>query len=141
MLVPIVVGAVLGVLFVLAARAWTGSTGRLVLGIGLVVTALIYVGFALAAEDRSRSLVIEMVGVLLFGLLAWLGLRRSLWWLSIGWLGHVAWDVGLHLDRTLAGVPAWYPLFCIGFDLVVAGYLLAPASQPRPHSQVDSIGA
>jgi hypothetical protein len=141
MLIPIVVGAVLGVFLVLAARVWTRGVGSRVLARGLVVTALIYVGFALAAQDRSRSLVIETVGVLLFGLLAWLGLRRSLWWLSIGWLGHVVWDVGLHLDRTLAGVPSWYPLFCVGFDLMVAGYLLGPASQPRPHSQVDSIGA
>jgi hypothetical protein len=138
MLIPIVVGAVLGVLFVLAARAWTRGTGRLVLVVGLLVTALIYVGFALAAEDRNRSLAVEAFGVLLFGLLAWLGLRRSLWWLSIGWLGHVAWDVGLHLDRTLAAVPAWYPLFCVGFDLVVAGYLLGPASQSRPDSRFES---
>lgn len=141
MLIPIVLGAVLGVSFVLGARAWTRGTGRLPLVVGLLVTALIYVGFALAAEDRNRSLVVEAFGVVLFGLLAWLGLRRSLWWLSVGWLGHVAWDVGLHLDRTLAAVPAWYPLFCVGFDLVVAGYLLGPASQPRPHSRVDSLGA
>jgi hypothetical protein len=36
----------------------------------------------------------------------------------------MAWDVGLHLDQTPGVVSAWYRLLCVGFDLVVVGYLL-----------------
>lgn len=123
MLAPIVFGAVLGGLLVMAARTWSRSERR-VLAIGLVIAALIYLGFSLFPGADSPSLQLEASGVAIFGFLAWLGFRRSLWWLAAGWLAHVAWDVGLHLDRLSGGVPGWYPLLCVGFDLVVVGYLL-----------------
>jgi hypothetical protein len=124
MLLPIVLGAVLGGLFVLGAR--TGSRGgeRRALALGLALAAVIYVGFALAAGGDRGDLILETIGVAIFGVLAWLGFRYSLWWLAAGWLAHVAWDVGLHLDQNHGLVPAWYPLLCVGFDLVVVGYLL-----------------
>lgn len=128
MLPPIMIGAVLGALLAIFARSRKAAEVR-VLTLGLVVTALIYVGLALAGDNR-QWLMTELLGVGLFGSLAWLGLRASLWWLALGWVGHVAWDVGLHLDRAQPLVGAWYPLFCIGFDLVVAGYLVNPALGP-----------
>lgn len=128
MLLPIVVGAILGALFAIFARARKAAEVR-VLALGLVVAALIYVGLALAGRGREW-LGIEMAGVALFGLLAWLGLRGSPWWLAVGWVAHVGWDVGLHLDRAQAVVGAWYPLLCVGFDLVVAGFVLSAAPVP-----------
>ena len=104
MLVPILVGAMLGALFAIFARAAKAAEVR-VLALGLVVAALIYVGLALAGRGREW-LGIEMAGVALFGFLAWLGLRASRWWLATGWAAHVAWDVGLHLDRAQAVVGA-----------------------------------
>jgi hypothetical protein len=127
MLLPILIGAVLGALFVLVARRRGGTSEARVLALGLVVAALIYVGLALARADR-HGLALEAAGLGIFGLIAWLGARASLWWLVLGWVAHVGWDVGLHLDRSQGSVAAWYPLLCIGFDLVVAGYLLGPAS-------------
>jgi hypothetical protein len=131
MLRPILLGAVLGGLFVLGMRAWRRSAERRVLALGLLVAALIYVGLAVASQSDSRALILEASGVAIFGVLAWLGLRSSLWWLAAGWLAHVAWDVGLHFDQRQVFVPAWYPLLCVGFDLVVAGYLLGPVSATR----------
>lgn len=125
MLLPILLGAILGALFAIFARARKAAEVR-VLALGLVVAALIYVGLAVAGRGREW-LGIEMAGVVLFGLLAWLGLRASPWWLAVGWVAHVGWDVGLHLDRAQAVVGAWYPLLCVGFDLVVAGFVLSAA--------------
>jgi hypothetical protein len=130
MLLPILLGAVLGSLFALAARSRTRTGEVRLLALGLVVAALIYVGLALLDADR-RWLALEAVGLGVFGLLAWVGVRTSLWWLVLGWLAHVGWDVGLHLDRPQAFVAAWYPLTCVGFDLVVAGFLLGPATAER----------
>jgi hypothetical protein len=128
MLPPILIGAVLGALLAIFVRTRKGAEVG-VLTLGLVVTALIYVGLALAGDYRQWVLT-ELLGVALFGSLAWLGLRVSLWWLALGWLGHVGWDVGLHLDRAQPIVGAWYPLFCVGFDLVVAGFLVSAALGP-----------
>jgi hypothetical protein len=124
MLLPIIVGALLGPVLVLMARR-SGRVGEVrVLAIGLVVTAFIYVALALPETNRSW-LVLETGGLAIFGVLASLGARVSPGWLTLGWVGHVAWDVGLHLDRAESLVDPWYPLFCVGFDLIVAGYLLS----------------
>ena len=128
MLLPILIGAVLGALLAIFARTRRAAEVR-VLTLGLVVTALIYVGLALARDNQW--LVTELLGFALFGGLAWLGLRVSPWWLALGWVGHVGWDVGLHLERAQPLVGAWYPLFCVGFDLVVAGYLVNTALGPQ----------
>ena len=128
MLLPIIFGAVLGALFVLVARRRKRHGEIRLLALGLVVAALIYIVLALAAGADGRWLSLEAVGLGMFGVLAWLGLRASLWWLTLGWVAHVGWDVGLHLDRAQAFVPVWYPLLCVGFDLVVAGYLLGLAT-------------
>jgi hypothetical protein len=110
-------GAALGALFVAitARRTPRGEAG--LLAIGLVIAALIYVLVALFGAGRS-GLLYEVVGLLLFGAIAWLGVRVSHLWLALGWAAHVAWDVGLHVDRIQAIVPAWYPLLCVGFDLI-----------------------
>jgi hypothetical protein len=126
MLLPIMIGALLGPVLVLMARR-SGRVGEVrVLAIGLVVTAFLYVALAVPGADRSW-LVLEIGGLAIFGVLAWLGTRISPGWLALGWAGHVAWDVGLHLERIQSVVPPWYPLFCVGFDLIVAGYLLSLA--------------
>jgi hypothetical protein len=65
------------------------------------------------------------------GTLARLGVRGSSWWLALGWLGHVAWDVGLHLDRPQAVAPEWYLLLCVGLDLIVAGFLIGRIAPAR----------
>ena len=122
MTAPILAGAALGAGLVhVARRAGTGERG--VLAAGLLVAALIYVGFAVGARD-ARWLLLESAGVLLIAPFAWLG-RASGVWLALGWAAHVAWDVGLHLDRPQPVVGHWYPLLCVGFDLIVAGSLMA----------------
>jgi hypothetical protein len=125
MLEPILAGAVLGALFAIAARRLGGDSELRVFALGLAVAALIYVGLALPGA-AGRWLVVETAGVAIFGGIAWLGLRRP-GWLALGWTAHVVWDVALHLERAQPVVGAWYPLACIGFDLIVAGYLLNAA--------------
>jgi len=131
MLLPIIFGAVLGALFVLVARRRKRQGEIRLLALGLVVAALIYIVLALAAGADPRWLTLEAAGLGVFGVLAWLGLRASLWWLALGWVAHVGWDIGLHLDQAQTFLPTWYPLLCVGFDLVVAGFLLGPASAGR----------
>jgi hypothetical protein len=131
MLIPILLGVVLGAMFVLLARRGGRKGEMWLLALGLVAAAFIYVMLALPRGD-PRWLALEAAGLVVFAGLAWLGVRASLWWLPLGWVAHVAWDVGLHLERSQAVVAPWYPLLCVGFDLVVAGYLLGPALAGRP---------
>ena len=89
--------------------------------LGLVIAAVIYIGFALRAP-ASSMLEVEAAGVGIYGVLALLGAMRSPWYLAVGWLAHIAWDI-FQPAYAREFVPAWYPPACAGFDLVVAVWL------------------
>jgi hypothetical protein len=117
--IEIVVGLFLGIVFILLVRL-SGSYERS-FAVGLVVTALIYVGLAVFGNS-SAWILIELAGVAIFAVFAWLGLRKTGWFLAAGWALHPLWDAGLH-DYSTQFVPHWYIGGCIGFDLLVAIYI------------------
>jgi len=95
-----------------------------ILAVGLVVAALIYVGFAVVAEANPSWVATEIAGVGAYGLLAVLGLRYSNCWLVLGWIAHPIWDIGLHLVGNGALFTlAEYAIACVSFDLLVASYI------------------
>lgn len=118
----LLLGVLLGGAFLGYART-RGRAELRVLALGLLVAAAIYVGFAFFGGGLVWLLV-EATGVIVYGALAWLGLRRSGLWLAVGWALHPAWDIGLHLvGAGAAFAPAWYATACISFDLLVAVYI------------------
>jgi hypothetical protein len=113
------VGLALGTIYL--ARQWEPMTALRAYAVGLVATAAVYVALALVGRASSRWLAIEALGVALYGGLAWLGFRRWLPALALGWAAHVGWDLALHLGGPGgAFTPAWYPWLCLGFDLPIA---------------------
>ncbi len=116
-------GALLGGGLGIVARRGGPRREIRILGAGLVVAALIYVGFAAVGRAEPRWLAIEAGGVIPFAAFAWAGLRRSPLWLAAGWALHVGWDVGLHSAATTPFVPPWYPPLCVGLDAIVALWL------------------
>lgn len=96
---------------------------RLTIGaFALLLATLVYVLFALLSQNQLY-ITIEIVGLLLFLLLIWLGYQYSFWFIVLGWLLHVLWDMGLYPAETVPYVPQWYAWFCVGFDIVMALYL------------------
>ena len=92
------------------------------LGRGLVVAAIIYLGFALA-WGNAHWLAVEFIGVFIYSLFYWLSIKHNALWLSLGWLLHPAWDIFLHLTGPGEHVaPAWYAVACVSFDFAVAVY-------------------
>ena len=92
--------------------------------IGLVVAAVIYIGFSLFNADRSWVMV-EVLGVLAYGLAAWLAIRYSLLWLAAGWGLHPIWDVWLHwLGPGSDIVPPWYAIACLSFDVALGVFVI-----------------
>jgi hypothetical protein len=106
---------------------------RIALFAGLPAAAVIYVVFA-AVAGSWRDVLLELGGVLLFTAVAAAGLRWSMSLLALGWIGHVAWDLFLHPVDVSAYAPWWYPVVCIGFDVLVAGFILG-AFPIRPAGQ------
>src|SRR5262249_16221700 len=84
---------------------------------GLVIAALVYPMLAITKGDRER-LWLELVGLVLFSLTAFLGFKLSSRWLALGWVGNGMWEV------LLPSVPWWYVHGCTAFDFFLAGYIL-----------------
>ena len=93
-LFQLILGAVLALLFILFARTRGPQREPFIYSIGLIVAALFYVAFSFTGAT-TQWLIIELIGLVVFTLIAVLGLRVSLWFLVIGWASHVSWDVKL----------------------------------------------
>jgi hypothetical protein len=130
-LLAILTGVVLAVPYVIYARRMRDR--RRVFGIGLVTAAAVYVGFALRGGTR-KEILIELTGIVVFGLFVVLGVRYSIDLLALGWASHVVWDLLIHPVSTASYAPWWYPVMCIGFDLFVAGAIVGASWPPRRDS-------
>jgi hypothetical protein len=117
-------GAVLVVIAFLLSRFTREIYGRALLAIFLFAAAGAYFGFAVLAGAGPVWTLVELVGVIVFGAMALLGLRDSAWWLALGWALHPLWDVVLHYlgpGSSFASQP--YAIVCVTFDWVVAAYI------------------
>jgi hypothetical protein len=94
----------------------------------MAATAAVYVGSALAAGSRNTLALEIVLAILLFGLALagqWISLRFT----AAAFLAHGTWDL-LHVSRGLgASAGSVFPVVCVAYDWVIAGYLwwLAPA--------------
>jgi hypothetical protein len=120
-LVPVVIAFLL-------SRFVGDFAGRSVLAIFLIMAAGSYQGFAIMASDLlgagSIWAPVELVGGVVFGTMALLGLRGSHWWLAVGWAAHPIWDIVLHYFGPGGSfAPESYVIACLSFDLLIAGYI------------------
>ena len=123
-IVWLMIGLVAAALFLFYARRRGTRREPVILALGLLIAALIYVGFAIVWGD-ARWLAIEVGGLLLYSLFVWLALRDNTGWLAVGWVAHPVWDIGLHwLGEGHTVAPEWYVFACLAFDLLVAGYIV-----------------
>ncbi|MEL6381919.1 MAG: DUF6010 family protein [Cyanobacteria bacterium J06626_18] len=122
-LISLLLGLMGAIAFLLLLRTLPQAESR-ILAWGLMVAAVIYVGFAVIGDASKAWVGVEIAGVGIYGLFAILGWLYSRWWLMLGWLLHPIWDVWLHLfAKGTDFTPAWYALTCLSFDLLVAGYI------------------
>jgi len=131
MIVEIIVGFLAALLAVYIIRKVYPNKDHAFWRIGLLIAALIYVGFAVFGASWEH-LPMELGGVLIYGFIAFLSKKHTLYWLAFGWIIHVCWDLFLHSGTTTPYVPDWYPGACLGFDLVIGGYIIYLIFAKRP---------
>ena len=124
----IIIGVLLALAFIYLFHFGKEEVLKGIFAISLVIAALIYVGFAvfgLLTNSASYNwLLLEIAGLSIYFLFAFLGVKKSMWFLAVGWAAHVFWDTALHFGENVIFVPQFYPPVCIGFDLAVAAYIL-----------------
>jgi hypothetical protein len=113
----------------LLSRFARDIVGRSVLAIFLFAAAGAYFGFATVGRELVGApaiwTLVELLQVVVFGTMALLGLFGSPYWLAAGWALHPLWDVLLHyIGPGQAFTPWTYAIACIGFDWLVALYIV-----------------
>ncbi len=119
-----VCGAILALLALVLSK-FKDIVGRTLLATMLFAAAGAYFGFAFSFRLTSIWVLIELLQCVAFGALGLYGWRGSAKWLALAWVLHPVWDFPLHyLGPGRIYAPTSYVIFCIGFDWVVAAYIL-----------------
>ena len=119
---PYLIGLLLALAVSAYATALRLDRDRAFYATVLIVIAFLYVLFG-AMGGSGRAIVVESLIGGVFAAAASLGFRRNLWLVVAGLAAHGVMD--LFHGRLVAnpGVPAWWPAFCLTYDLAAAGYL------------------
>ena len=87
-----------------------------------IVIASIYALFAVMGAS-TNALVLESVAGAVFIAVAVSGFRSSLWIVVLALAAHGVFDLAHSRVISNPGVPAWWPAFCLTYDVTAAAYL------------------
>jgi len=82
----------------------------------LIVIASYYVLFAVMG-GTAQALIIESIAMTAFLVAAVIGFKSNLWIVVVALVGHGVFDFFHAGITTNAGVPAWWPSFCLAYDV------------------------
>lgn len=118
------IGIILGLVIAAVATGIGFARDRSFYPTVLIVIATYYVLFAVMG-GTYEVLIIELLVAGGFLLLAILGYRTSLWVVALGLVAHGIFDYvhGSFIEN--AGVPGWWPGFCLAIDVTLGVWLIA----------------
>ena len=132
-MLPYVVGVVLSIGVALFARRVGFDRDRAFYPTVLIVVASYYVLFAVMSGS-VETVLLESIIMALFAVAAVAGFKGSAWIVVSALAGHGVQDaVHGHIVAN-AGVPAWWPAWCLAYDVGAAGalaWILMRADTPR----------
>jgi hypothetical protein len=140
MFMPYIIGFVLSAGVAVFARRVGFDRDRAFYPTVLIVIASYYVLFA-AMSGSIQTVVLESVLMALFVITAVAGFKGSAWIIVAALAGHGVQDaVHGHIIAN-AGVPAWWPAWCLAYDVGAAGalaWLLIRADVPSTAASSSS---
>jgi len=133
MLLPFVIGIVLSAGVAVFARQVGLDRDRAFYPTVMIVIALYYVLFAVMSGS-VRTVLLESVVMSLFAIAAVAGFKSNTWIVVAALAGHGVFDAfhGYILENS--GVPAWWPAWCLAYDVGAAaglGWLLQRGLLPE----------
>jgi hypothetical protein len=89
----------------------------------LAIVIASYYGLFAVMGGSATTLLAESIVIAAFVLISILGFRVNLWLIVAALFAHGVFDfIHGHLIPN-PGVPAWWPGFCLTYDIAAAGYL------------------
>jgi hypothetical protein len=117
---------IIGTLLALSVSVFASVTGldrdRAFYPTVTIVVASYYALFAVMGGSGA-ALATETAVIAGFVVVAALGFRFNLWLLVAALVGHGVFDFFHGHIISNQGVPAWWPMFCLTYDITAAGYL------------------
>ena len=130
----LLIGVILALVLAIFATVVGFDRDRSFYATVLAVIALLY-GLFGAISGSTATLLQEGIGIIAFLLLAVLGFKINQWILVAGLAAHGIYDF-FHGDLIQdSGVPAWWPMFCLSYDVTAAAYLAWLLRRRRPPAQ------
>ena len=95
---------------------------------GLILTGIgfLYVGFT---WSDLPSLIVTCIQAVIFLTLAYYGIKKSMYVLTLGFFLHGIWDLIYNVFDQPGLIPPQYDVFCLTIDFVIGIYLLVLARQ------------
>ena len=122
MLMPYVIGIVLSVVVAVFARSVGFDRDRAFYPTVMIVIASYYVLFA-AMSGSVQTVFVESIVMIAFAIAAVVGFKSSAWIVVGALAGHGVFDaVHGHIVEN-AGVPPWWPAWCLAYDVGAAAWL------------------
>lgn len=121
LLIEIAIGIALAFAFIGTWRYFADHE-RSLAAVTLIIAAVAYPLIGLLSNVPLSSMQYQASVILVFSVLAWLGVSRSYWFLAIGWALHAPWDFLSPFFEDVSHMPHWYAGLCVGFDVSVGVY-------------------
>ena len=120
-MIAVIIGITLGFLMILLVTFLKGFDKGIIYGLMLAGIGFLYVGYT---WSNMQELIINIVQAIVFFLLAYYGMKKSLYISAIGYFLHGSWDLAYNLIPNEDLLPPHYDLFCWSIDFTIGFYLL-----------------
>jgi|SRR5688500_17526876 len=120
-MIPSIIGISSGIIIILLFHLLRQFDKSLIYGLILTGIGFIYVGFT---WSDLKALIVNCVQAVLFLMLAYFGVKKSVYLLSSGYMLHGIWDLVYAFFAPPNLIPPQYDLFCLSIDFTMGLYLL-----------------
>lgn len=118
----LLIGAILAVAVGVFARVIGFDRDRSFYPTVMIVIACLYALYAVIGGS-TQALVLELLVGTVFVIAAVAGFKSSLWIVAVALAAHGIFDLTHHHIFANPGVPAWWPGFCLTYDVTAGAYL------------------
>jgi hypothetical protein len=117
----LIIGVLSGLVSIFIIRLLRFLEEQTVYGLVLCAIGFLYVGYTWTDLVTAVGCTVQAI---VFLLIAYFGMKRSLLLLAAGYFLHGAWDLAFGLWASSKLLPPHYDLFCLAIDFTMGFYLL-----------------
>jgi hypothetical protein len=117
----VAIGILSGLLTILLVLIFKLIDKKTAYGLILSGIGFLYVGYV---WTDLQSLIINSIQAIVFLLLGYYGIKKSIYILAIGYFLHGCWDLTYTFFREASLIPPHYDLFCSSLDFIIGIYIL-----------------